>query len=124
MGEDCRDRSRAAFRLAENLGKCRREDEKGKEGQERQKREVSSVDEPIIVYADRDPLDHFPPLRAPRLVTTPLTQVPLSRAKACWPSRRKGGEAVLRAEASLTGRGLKVPWWISAARTLSLRALC
>ena len=54
----------AAFRLSEDLRQGRGKDEEGKESEKRKKGEVAGMDEPVIVDADRHPLDHLPPVRA------------------------------------------------------------
>ncbi len=64
LREDRRDRLGAAFRLPEDLRQSRGKDEEGKEGKKRKKREVAGMDEPVIIDADRHPLDHLPPMRA------------------------------------------------------------
>jgi hypothetical protein len=64
LSEDRCDRLSPTFRLSEDLRQCRRKDEEGKQGKKRKKREVAGMDEPVIVDADRHPLDHLPPVRA------------------------------------------------------------
>jgi len=58
--QDVEDRELGVLALTEQMRDRRRQDEEGKECEDRQIGKVACVDEPVVVNADRDPLDDFP----------------------------------------------------------------